>query len=277
MHIIYNIKKLAIASVLVTALCFQAQADKPSFSGSLGFDYNSHFISSGKDVWGTGGGKDSLFNPSANFDFNFGNYGFYLGAWADVNDKVISALDGDVQEIDLWIGGYYSFDEWTVNVALQQWYYSDEVEGIVDVTFSYEHKYSPWIKFRTRVEQVGTDARNQKGTIVSIGGSYSWSGEFGIPESFAFTIPASLGYSVSDGYFGKVGGVDGLAGAADLNDGLAFITSGLHVSYPLEIVPEWFGSWDWHGGVDYYHTPTSVTGNAQDNFLTFSTGIGVAF
>ena len=62
MSITNKIKKLVIASFLVTVLCFQTQADDPQFSGSLGFDYNSHFISSGKDVWGTGGDPDGLFN-----------------------------------------------------------------------------------------------------------------------------------------------------------------------------------------------------------------------
>ena len=284
MSITMNIKKLAIASFLVTALCFQAQADDPKFSGSLGFDYNSHFISSGKDVWSTGGNPDALFNPSAGFDFNFGNgFGLYTGIWADVNSETASSIGGDIQEVDIWVGGYYTYEKWTGNIALQQWYYGGETEGIIDFTVSYEHWLSPYIKFRNRVEQNGASGGvggaaggQQLGTIVIVGGSYGFSGEFAMPESLSFTIPFALGFSVHDGYYGKEAAV-GTAAPKDRDSGVSFLTTGLHASLPLDFVPEGFGGWDFHGGINIYHTPKSVTGNPKATFLTFTTGLGMAF
>ena len=90
--------------------------------------------------------------------------------------------------------GYFSVGSWTYDVAIQQWYYGGETEGIVDFTVSYDHYLSPYARIRTRVETVGTS--QDTGSVLEIGGSYDATEDFGF-EIFQYLFPA-IGIGLTD-------------------------------------------------------------------------------
>tara|TARA_B100001093_G_C26547281_1_gene892914 strand:+ start:16 stop:765 length:750 start_codon:yes stop_codon:yes gene_type:complete len=244
-------KKLITASAFCFSSIFATAQEGGTVSGSVSFDYNSHFMSSGIDVWSTGNSADSLFQPSASLDFNYGDYGFYTGVWFDINDEVDSTIGGDIQEVDVWVGGYYTAGAFTFDLALQQWYYGGECEGIVDFTVSYDTVLAPYARLRTRIEGVGdTDT----GSVLEVGGGYD------INE--ILSVPFAVAYAISDDFAGG-------------DDGLAYVTTGLGFGYPLEFLT---GDWDIHGGVSGFYVPDDYApGNPDETFLTYSVGMGLSF
>ena len=245
-------KKLITASAFCFSSIFATAQEGGTVSGSVSFDYNSHFMSSGLDVWVTGTGTDTLFQPSASLDFNYGDYGFYAGVWFDINGEADSTLGGDIQEVDVFLGGYYTAGALTFDLGLQQWYYAGECEGIVDLTVSYDTMLAPYARLRTRIE--GVDAQETDVSVIEVGGGYD------INE--ILSVPFAVGFAPSDDY---VGG----------DDGLAYITTGISFGYPLEFLT---GDWDIHGGVSGFYVPDDYApSNPDETFLTFSLGTGLSF
>lgn len=248
---------------LIALMSSPMRGDEPTLSGSVSFDLNSHFMSYGADVWGAGTEPDLLFEPSASLDFNFGNgFGVYTGIWFDINDQGVSPIGGDIQEVDVWIGAYYTIDKVTLDVAFQQWYYLSETEGILDITLSYDTFLSPYVKAHIRTEPVGSQS---EGAVIQIGGSYDFSGnDVGIP-GVDFSIPFSIGLFADENYQGG-------------DDTLGYLSIGLGFSYPLTGIPEGFGSWDLHGNATLWHTPEdAVPGNPDETFVSFNLGVGIGF
>src|SRR5690606_23477150 len=103
-------------------------------SGTLSFDVNTHFISYGADVWGTGTSwRDPLFNPS--FELTLAvtdNLNFIIGTWWDVNDNAQSNIANKIQEVDVWAGLSYAFEKVTLKLLYQEWMYASQSERIVD-------------------------------------------------------------------------------------------------------------------------------------------------
>jgi hypothetical protein len=95
-------------TVLGAASMITSPLSAGELSGSLSFDYNSHFISYGFDVWG--GGKnpsgESTFNPSASIDYKINDqWTLSSGFWLDVNDNT---GDFETVETDIWFGASYT-------------------------------------------------------------------------------------------------------------------------------------------------------------------------
>lgn len=253
---------LLFFSTAALAASVSAQA---SVTGSLAFDYNSHFISYGDDVWGTGDDLgEPTFNPSVGVTLDLGNgLGFYTGAWMDINNKAKSAIGGTLQELDLWVGGYYTVGAFTVDVAVQQWIYGGDVEEIFDLAFKYDttemlgFNISPAFKIHHRFDGAG-----ETGTVLE--GSVGYGIE--VSDAFSLSIPAAVGYALDDKYYDANG-----------DSGLAYLMTGVKFVYALP-GSETFGAWDIHGGLLVYHTPDDVnTGNPEETFLTFTLGTGLAW
>lgn len=258
--------KLYLGAVFSTLLLgTQVNAEEDKVSGWVSFDYNSHFMSYGANVWGANTediGDEFLFQPSAGVDIALtDNTGLYFGIWADVNDLGNTAGPGigsNVQEVDVWLGYYITVGDFTFDLAYQAWMYAGENEGIVDFTVSYDTMFAPYIKFHNRIEAVGGQ---QKGTMIEIGGTlYEYS-----PDNSELTLsfPIGVGFSLDDYH---------VAG----EDGYAYSFIGANFSYPLPI-PEGYGAWDVHGGLTYYDTDKTTTGNAESGYLTANFGIGLSF
>ena len=114
-------------------------APEPFMTGNLTLAYDTHFISYGQDVWAAGNDwGDSLFHPSLELDFNLGGgLQFYVNTWWDINDLADSGIGGNIQEVDVNVGFYYTKDKWKFQLGYGAWMYADQVEHIVDGKISY--------------------------------------------------------------------------------------------------------------------------------------------
>lgn len=231
-----------------------------NLSGYLSLDYNSHFMSYGANVWGQDTrdiGDEFLFQPSLGLEFALPNdSAIYTGVWADVNRLADSNI-GRIQEIDVWLGYYFPVGDFILDFTVQQWLYAGETEGIFDIKLSYDGMFSPYLLAHNRFETVGPD--QQKGTIFELGATVFETAYHTIDLSF----PVGVGFSFDDYH---VAGEDGY--------GYSFI--GANFSMPIEALQSW-GAWDFHGGLTFWHTDKSFTGNDKSTYLTLNLGVGVGF
>lgn len=241
----------------IATMGFAAEDDR--VSGYLSLDYNSHFISSGANVWGDETrdiGDEFLFQPSISLEFALPNgSAIYTGLWSDVNDLAEGDL-GNIQEVDVWLGYYFPVGDFVVDFAVQQWYYSGETEGLFDVTISHTSRFSPYVRAHTRFESVGDQ---NKGTMFEVGGTLF---ETSI-ESVDLSVPVAVGFSPDDYH-------------VDDEEGYGYSNIGIGFQMPLGI-PESYGAWDLHGGLTFWHTSKDFTGNAESSYLAASLGVGVGF
>ena len=231
-------------------------------SGILKLDFNTHFVSYGVDVWKDGSSmSDPTFNPMIELAFALpADLTFTLGTWWDVNSKIPSALGGRIQEVDVWTGLSYTYDKFTVGVTYQAWMYGGTTEDIVDVKFAYDTLLSPSLTVHNRID-AGASGGNT-GTVLVLGLSHSV--EAG-PLTISF--PVNIAYFLEDDFHG---GTD---------NGFGFASVGVAASLPLTpYIGGSFGEWALNSGLTYYFTDDEVIpGNPQDNFLTASLGLSVAF
>ena len=264
---IMKMKKILTTGAILSAAVLSAQAaeDESPFSFNISLDANSHFMSYGANVWAPHTddiGDEWLFQPSASIDYAINDTsGLYVGAWFDINSLGDDAdvgpdLGGDTQEMDLWIGYFFSIDKLTVDFTFQQWYYGSETEGIFDVTASYDMMFSPYIKMHNRFEGVN---EQEKGTIYEVGGTL-YEGEY---KGLSYGFSAGVAFTF-DNYHNSVG-----------EDGYNYSFLGASASYViyssdgLEV--------DLHGGLTYYDTDKDTIGNAEDSYLTANLGVGFSF
>ncbi len=249
--------------LLATGAQAQEEASSP-FSFSVSLDYNSHFMSYGVNVWGDDTkdiGDEFLFEPSASVSYDISEtQGLYAGIWFDINSladnpDVGPDLGDSVQEMDLWIGYWVSLSDFTFDFTLQSWQYGGEVEGIFDVTVSYDTMFSPYIKAHNRFDDVGGQ---EHGTMFEVGATL-YEGEY---EGLSYSFPIGLGFSLDDYH---VAGEQGYA--------YSFIgANASYVIYSSDSVDV-----DVHGGLTYYDTEEKTTGNAESGYLTANFGIGFSF
>ncbi|HEY5793221.1 MAG TPA: hypothetical protein VIS74_07975 [Chthoniobacterales bacterium] len=276
------IKKPSIGAVLALAVGFGAAApstyagtaapakeevviveeEKPAFSGWLSFDLNSHFISYGADVWasGTSWGR-GVFNPSAELAWATPIPGLtgLVGTWWDVNNNTKSAIGGYLQEVDIWAGLSYAYEDLSVTVLYQAWMYGGQTEQILDVILKYANNtfLNPAITFHNRLDPGAAEGGGGKnGTFFVPNISYNlklW--------KFTITPSAAIGFATDDFHGG--GG------------GYGYTALGLNASVPIPYLP---GSWELHGGVTYYNTNDYVIpNNVADNFVTGNIGVKLSF
>lgn len=225
-------------------------------SGTLSLQVNTHFISYGADVWGSGSDWDSaLFNPSLDVAVKLSeNWSLLLGTWWDVNDKSTSSIGASVQEVDLWAGLAYTHDKWTFTALYQEWMYASDSERIVDFKVSYDTFLKPYILFHGRVDGIGP--AQDTGVVGVIGGAYDFKAgpiDFSIPGAVAF---------MTDGFQGGT-------------SGFGYASLGLNATYAFT------GFWEGmsvSAGVTYYHTNDSVIPNNPDtDFVTGTAGVSFKF
>ncbi|MEM7385153.1 MAG: hypothetical protein AAF514_09440 [Verrucomicrobiota bacterium] len=235
-------------------------SDSSGVSGSLSFDYNSHFISYGADVWGAGKDlDDALFNPSIELTFQItDDVSFSLGTWWDVNDNAVSSIGGEsIQEVDVWAGLHFGIGAVSVSLVYQEWLYAQESERIIDVILGLDAPFSPSLTFHNRVAEGASGG--DTGTVAVLGFEHGFS-----LGSVDFSIPLNVA-AATDGYHGG-------------DSGFAYASIGLSASVPLTFVNDDLGSWNLHGGLTAFFTSDDVIpNNADENFVTANVGIGVDF
>jgi len=269
------LKSALLATLLGTSAAMAGEPEKPmapapepesKFSGTLNFDYNTHFISYGFDVWGDGNDLDAgTFNPSLELTWKLpNNFSAILGTWWDVNGKGSDPLGGSIQEVDVWGGFGYTYDKFSVTALYQAWNYGSATEEIVDVKFAYNCLLSPSLTVHNRIDEGASGGHT--GTILVFGLSHSL--EAG-PVTISF--PFNLAVFLQDDFH-----------PASTDSGIGYGSLGVAATLPLKCLGKEYGEWNLHGGVTYYMTDNGVVGNEafgnpDNNFFTANIGIGCAF
>ncbi len=236
-------------------------------SGSLSFDYNSHFISYGLDVWGLGGStfNDALFNPSFELAWALpGDTTFRIGTWWDVNDNANSAIGSRIQEIDLWAGFDFNLGPVATSVVYQSWIYGGATEEILDVVFAVDTLLAPSLTVHNRLDAGASGGNTGTYWVLGLDG-FAW-GEGQSYGGIEFSLPISVGF-----------GGNNFHNTAAGSSGYGFASIGLAASYPLEFISPAYGDWDLHAGVTWYHTDATNIANPAEDFWTTSFGIGCSF
>jgi hypothetical protein len=266
-----NFRNVASAGA-VALLCSTAPSlAQDNISGSAGYSVNSHFVSYGLDVWGAGDGF--LFDDQGTnfFWFDVGldldPISINFGAWTDVNNNLPSGVGGNLQELDIYIGAAVAAGNFSFGATFQQWFYASDTEGVLDFSVSFDDSeiipmfpLSPSVTWHIRTDGNGGQAEGSA-VVIAIGPSLDL-GNSGLSLSF----PAGLGFFLDDDF---QGGWEG---------GLAYGYIGGSLGIPLSFIPMEYGEWSVNADLIGYFTKTAaIPGNAQENFLTSSLGISVAY
>lgn len=256
----------ALAVVAMAGFGSQASA-QDAVSGSFGYNYNSHFISYGVDVWGQG---DELYGDEATNSV-FGSLSWAVaepltitaGFWTDINDNAAPSIGGDLQEVDIYVGASYAVGKFTLGATYQEWKYASDVEKIFDVSVSFDDtgllpiKLSPTITYHDRLD--GNGAQTEGAALV---GSIRPSFDLGFAS---LAIPVGVAYFIDEDFQGG-------------DDSYGYSYAGGSFAVPMTFIPEDLGAWSLTLDLIYYSTnEDAIPGNPEENFLTSSIGFVTSF
>ena len=231
---------------------------KPSITGNLSLNLDSHFVSFGADVWGGGDKlKAVLFHPSLELNKAVTeNFKLILGTWWDVNDQAsqatTSAIGKRVQEVDVWVGAAYTTGILTTTALYQQWMYAGANEQAGELKFSVDTLFKPSLLIH---ERFATGYKN--GTVAVLSASYDLkAGPVGI------SFPVAVEWETK-GYHGGT------------KAGIGYGSVGVSGSVPVDFISK---DATFSVGVTGYATNKDLTpSNPKDTFLTYTTGINIPF
>lgn len=234
-------------------------AAKPSITGNLSLNVDSHFVSFGSDTWGPG--HQLLFHPSLELSKSItSDFKLILGTWWDVNDQAVphglanSQIGNRVQEVDVWFGGAYTTGILTTTALYQQWMYGNKNEQAVELKFAVDTFLKPSLLIHQQLPTAyGAD------TIAVLGASYDLKA-----GPVSLSIPAAVSFE-SGGYMGGKSGV-------------GFGSLGLTASVPVEFISK--DATFSVGVTGYWTDPDVVTANQGANkakFMNLTTGINIPF
>ncbi|RFC43692.1 MAG: hypothetical protein DVB28_001380 [Verrucomicrobia bacterium] len=242
-------------------------ASKPSITGNLSLNVDSHFVSFGADVWGPN--HQLLLHPSLELSKAITNdFKLILGTWWDVNDRP-SVQAGDsshighrIQEVDVWFGGAYTTGPVTTTVLYQQWMYAGANEQAVELKFSVDTFLKPSLLIHQRL---GTGAYGAD-TVAVLGASYDFKA-----GPVSFSIPASVSVESGGYHTGKDANGKLVTGKA----GFGFGSLGLSASVPTDFISK---DASFSVGVTGYATDKVVIPcNSKQKFLNLTAGVSIPF
>lgn len=270
---IKTLKNLKLAALAVVGACLPLTAahagtvvaeknpvtppapETPFVTGNLTINYETHFISYGQDVWGAGTSwRDALVHPSIELDFNIAkNLQFYVNLWADVNDNADTTIGRYIQEIDVNVGFYYTWDKLKFQLGYGAWNYASQTESVIEGRVTYNDGFwSPFIALHGRVD-IGSNIGFDDGLVSQIGiaPSKTWG-------ALTLALPITVSFDTNN-YHGGDGG-------------FAYVSAGLGATYAFT------KHLALNLGVTYYHTNDSVIPvNPKSDFVTGLAGITVSF
>ena len=129
-------------------------------------------------------------------------------------------------------------------------------ERIVDLGIAYDTFLSPSLTLHGRIE--GIDGQGT-GLVALFGIAHAF--ELG-PVTLKF--PANVAFITKNYYQNDEGG-------------FGYASVGSVASIPISFIPEGYGAWTYNLGAYYYHTDTEVVGNRENNIVTATTGVALAF
>jgi hypothetical protein len=252
--------------------------DKSPYSLSLGTDFTSHFVSYGADVWGGGNDASPFSDRRTMFVYGTLTCQFtdqlsgFVNVWSDVNDNAESSIGGQVQEVDLNVGGTYSFlegNKFSITLAHGCWMYAGDVEHVVDVTAAYNDTdmlakgfaLNPSVNFHWRYEGNGGQ---EEGSALVLGLKPSYTVDFTPQLSVNFSVPMQAAFFLTDEFQGG-------------DSGFAYASIGVGAAVPLKFIPEKFGAWTVSGNLTYYCTESdALPGNKDAGFWVSTLSIGMS-
>lgn len=266
----------------------EAEATKV-VSGTLTLQANTHFISYGADVWGSGERwNDVLFNPSLELGIELGGgFKFILGTWWDVNDNADSSIGKRVQEVDAWAGLGYTVDKWSFTLLYQTWMYGGETEQIVDFKVAYDTFLNPSLLVHGRTDAGASGGKEGVVLVAGISEGFDLGPvTFSFPINVAFFPTKGFHAAGSDGspaipevpaQFGVAfeEGIPAVPGTDESDSGFGFASAAVNASVPVKFLP---GDWTFGVGATYYYTNDEVIpNNRDDSFVTGSAGLTLTF
>jgi hypothetical protein len=231
-------------------------AAKPSITGNLSLNLDSHFISFGQDIWKGGSGfKQLLFHPSLELNKQVtSDFKLILGTWWDVNDQDVSSIGNRIQEVDVWLGGSYTTGILTTTALYQHWMYGGKNEQAAELKFGVDTFLKPSLLIHQRFATGYDD-----GTVVVLSAAYDFKA-----GPVSFTVPAAVEYETK-GYHGGT------------KAGFGYGSLGLSGSVPAEFISK---DATFSVGVTGYTSSRSTipeSKNPDKSFLTYTTGISIPF
>ena len=260
----------AFAGAVLLGLSSGQAAAAENVSADVGVSYNTHFISYGVDVWG--GGTD--FYGDRSTTFMWGDLGiklsdaltFNLTVWSDINDNTTSAIGGHIQEVDFDPGFSYNFGKVTAGITYNAWSYAGDVEESVDLSLAFDDTgLIPGLTLNPKVtwhDRVSGNGAQQVGSAVVIGVGPS----FPLGNGFSLAIPAGIAFFTTDDFQGGS------------RSGYGFSYIGGSLGYGLDFIPANIGKWSINFDlIAYFTDKKAIPGNPEENFLTGSIGLKVAY
>lgn len=235
---------------------------KPSITGNLSLNLDSHFVSFGNDTWGPN--HQLLFHPSLELTKAITNdFKLILGTWWDVNDRAKSSIGNRVQEVDVWMGASYTTGILTTTALYQQWMYNSSNEQAVELKFAVDTFLKPSLLIHQRL---GTGAYGAD-TVAVLGASYDFKA-----GPVSFSVPASVSFE-SGGYHTKNDSTGAVITTG--KEGFGFGSLGLTASVPAEFIAK---DATFSMGVTGYATDKVVIpGNVKQRFMNLTAGISIPF
>ena len=237
-------------------------ATKPSITGNLSLNLDSHFVSFGSDIWGPN--HQLLFHPSLELTKAItSDFKLILGTWWDVNDRLTSSMGNRIQEVDVWFGGAYTTGPVTTTVLYQQWMYAGMNEQAVELKFAVDTFLKPSLLIHQRL---GTGAYGAD-TVAVLGVSYDFKA-----GPVSFSVPASVSVE-SGGYHTK--NDDTGAVVTTGKAGFGFGSLGLTASIPTEFIAK--DATFSMGMTGYATDKVVIPGNVKQRFMNLTAGINIPF
>jgi len=228
-------------------------AAKPSITGNLSLNLDSHFVSFGNDTWAAGSGfKQLLFHPSIELNKQVTNdFKLILGTWWDVNDQAASSMGNRIQEVDVWMGGAYTSGILTTTALYQHWMYNSKNEQAVELKFGLDTFLKPSLLIHERLA-----TGYESGTVVVLSAAYDFKA-----GPVSVSVPAAIEYETK-GYHGGT------------KAGIGYGSLGLTGSVPVDFISK---DATFSVGVTGYTTNKDCINDPKKSFLTYTTGINIPF
>jgi hypothetical protein len=243
------------------------------FEGILSADYNTHFVSYGRDIWGAGSGwsgdQVGTFNPWLNLTVATDLLQVYAGSWMDINSKGSMAQVGEkIQEFDVWAGFGLSPGRFRVGATYQQYFFLDQSDPVVDVWAAYSDYGQLFARFgfnpRTKlhVRDFGGATGTKKAILVGANPWLTLTPSMYFP--FSLSLPIELVYFEKGFHWG--------------DEGFGYWSIGSILHLPLTQKPDAALRWTATIGLTWFQTDKDIiTTNPDENFIRGNFGIAVNF